>query len=105
MLLKRVHGKIQICQHKTIAPQPARCIPHHRLRGMLHRFGNQFAAALSAPILRRAAGKIHLHHAFFALFAQAQTALVVAQVNGVFRLPDGGGVGEVGGEGESGNDG
>jgi len=71
----------------------------------LYGFGNQLAAALGAPMLRRAAGKIHLHHAFFALLAQAQAVRVVAQVNRRFRLPDGGGVGKVGGQGDGGNDG
>ena len=85
MLLEHFHLQTGSGQHKGIASQAAGGIPDFRFGGVVHRFGNQFAAAFCAPIMSGSAGKIGTHRTFFTGFAQSNTVRIGLQIQSRIR--------------------
>ena len=80
MPLENMHVQPQTGQNKTIAAEPAGGIPHGGLLAAADCFGQQLAAAVQPPVLRRAGGEIYPHGAFVAHAVQYDALLFGGQV-------------------------
>ena len=80
MPLENMHVQPQTGQNKTIAAEPAGGIPYSGLFAAADGFGQQFAAAVQPPVLRRAGSEIYPHAAFVARAVQYDAVFFSGQV-------------------------
>ena len=75
MPLENMHVQPEPGQHEAVAAEPAGGIPNGGLFAAADGFGQQLAAAMQPPMLRRAGGEIYPHGAFVARAVQHDALL------------------------------